>query len=88
MLLALKEKVENYYNTLLLIQNDPTNGLAKITVPEKPDALLITEEIEEYKILPLPGGVWQQPHILWAEIQICKSVKRVYEISANLTVKG
>lgn len=84
----IEEGLNTYYNAINLIALSPP-GAQQTKVPEKPDILILVEQIESSGHLLMPGGLMQQPHIFIYEYQRCASIKRLMEtINQNIQIKN
>lgn len=70
----LTEELENYFGAINMLQMN----LPVPDMPEKPRALIYQEQIDEYGVLPWPGGLLDQPHILMSELHLVVRVRKVF----------
>lgn len=72
------EQLENdliaFYGALTELRN----GL-RADVPEKPDALTYTEQIQKTQALPYAGGILDQPYLFMREYKKCLDITLLFE---------
>lgn len=66
-------ELQNYYGAV----NQRKMNIP-VDMPEKPRAVIIQEQIEEYDELPFPGGLMAQPHILMRELKLVIRVRNIF----------
>ena len=74
---TLRQTLYEYYGAI----NEIEAGIfdKKQSMPEKPEALIYTEQMIELGIPLVHGGVLDQPYIFMQEYKICIEVKRLFE---------
>jgi hypothetical protein len=69
----LAEELENYYGAINAIRMN-----VQMAIPDKPEALLLLEQIETYDQLLYPGGIMNQPYILMRELRIVVQIRTAF----------
>ena len=74
-LLELQEALGEYYGAL----NELKHGL-EATVPEKPEALILYDQIKEFGVPLVSGGVLEQPWIFMQEYKIVDNIVKQMQL--------
>jgi hypothetical protein len=75
----LREELQEYYGAL--------EGLKigfQTAIPDKPDALILCDQIKEMGIPLVAGGLMDQPYIWLLEYRICMEEKEIYNSTPAL----
>jgi hypothetical protein len=75
LLKELEDDLFNYFGMLTEVRNH----LKPETRYEKPKALEYYEQIEEFGIPLVAGGVFDQPHIFMMQYRVCQRIKDLFE---------
>jgi len=71
---ALKEALYNYYGAL----NEVKAGIVKVSLPDKPQALIRFEQCQALNVQLLSGGLLGQPHIWLLEVAIIRDTQSLF----------
>jgi hypothetical protein len=70
----LQGEVDTYFGAI----NQRLAGLT-VQLPEKPEALVLTEMVQETGLPLVPGGLLDQPYIWLKEYRVCVTSKNVFD---------
>lgn len=71
----LSEQVQNYYGALVEVRNN----VRREPIPDKPLALVYTQQIRDTGRLLMDGGLMDQPYIFMQEFKTCIDLMTVFE---------
>jgi hypothetical protein len=75
----LRSTLYEYYGTL----NEIAKGLKPAVIIEKPEALVLYEQIKSTGVLLCAGGLLDQPYIFMMEYAVCSEVDTVFTAVRN-----
>jgi hypothetical protein len=72
----LRSTLYEFYGTL----NEIAKGLKPAVIVEKPEALVLYEQIKSTGVLLCAGGLLEQPYIFMMEYAVCSEVDTVFTV--------
>ncbi len=79
----MRSTLYEFYGTL----NEIAKGLKPAVVIEKPEALVLYEQIKSTGVLLCAGGLLEQPWIFMMEYAVCSEVDTVFTALRNRNAK-
>jgi len=79
----LRQALIEYYgaiNEMKTLAESQPHIVQKVTIPDKPEALILWQQCRELDMPLVDGGLEDQPHIWLEEISIILEVQHVFEI--------
>jgi len=70
----LEQELQNYFGAIAEVRAN-----VRTTVPDKPEALLLTEQCQELGLPLVQGGVEDQPYIWIREYRLCVQTKALFD---------
>ena len=80
----MRSTLYEYFGTL----NEIAKGLKPTVVVEKPEALVLYEQIKSTGVLLCAGGLLEQPYIFMMEYAVCSEVDTVFTALRNRNVNS
>jgi len=75
----LRSTLYEFYGTL----NEIAKGLKPSVIVEKPEALVLYEQIKSTGVLLCAGGLLEQPYIFMMEYAVCSEVDTIFTVIRN-----